>query len=163
MTTVRGLPVFPGMWQKRSGLNGRINLWRHSVNPFNRSVGWSLRIVLPFLMLLIFISPPARADWGVEITPFAGFRFGGGFEDNTTGLDLDVDEGESFGLILDVRATHETEYELFYSVQKTELQGDGLFWGENPSSTSTSIIFTSGGPTCSREKEQIPSSAGGSA
>lgn len=118
MTTVRGL------------LDGRIHLRGYTVNPFHRAVGWSLRSVVPFLMLLIFIPIPARADWGMELTPFAGFRFGGNFEDNTTGLDLDVDEGESFGVILDVRTTHETEYELFYSVQQTELQGEGLFAGK---------------------------------
>jgi hypothetical protein len=66
----------------------------------------------------------------MELTPFAGFRFGGGFTDNTTGLDLDVDEGESFGLILDVQATHESEYELFYSLQKTKLKGEGVLSGD---------------------------------
>ena len=88
------------------------------------------RLVVPLVALLILFPTPARADWGVELTPFAGYRFGGSFEDNTTGLDLDVDEGESFGLILGARATHETNYELFYSVQKTTLQGEGLFAGE---------------------------------
>jgi hypothetical protein len=99
------------------------------VNPFDNPVGRSFRIVVPLLALLLLFPTPSRADWSAEITPFAGFRFGGSFEDNTTGLDLEVDEGESFGIILDVRATHETEYELFYSVQKTELQGEGLFAG----------------------------------
>lgn len=88
------------------------------------------RLVVPFVALLVLLSVPVRADWGLELTPFAGFRFGGGFTDNTTGLDLDVDEGECFGLILGVKATHESDYELFYSFQKTVLQGEGLFAGE---------------------------------
>ena len=66
----------------------------------------------------------------MEITPFVGFRFGGNFEDNTTGANLDVSQGESYGLILDLRATEETQYELFYSFQRSELGGGGLFGGE---------------------------------
>ena len=100
------------------------------MNPFEHPVGRSFRLVVPLVALLVLLPTPVRADWGVELTPFAGFRFGGSFEDNTTGLDLNVDDGESFGLILDVPATHETEYELFYSIQKTALQGEGLFAGE---------------------------------
>ena len=88
------------------------------------------RLLFLLITFFTFLPAPARADWGVSLTPFAGFRFGGSFEDNTTGLDLDVDEGASFGLILDVQATDETEYELFYSFQKTELQGDGRFGGD---------------------------------
>lgn len=101
------------------------------MNPFDRVFDWSLRFAAPLLLLLILVPTPVWADRGVELTPFAGFRFGGSFEDNTTGLNLDVDEGESFGVILDVRATPETEYELFYSFQKTELQGKGLFAGQS--------------------------------
>jgi hypothetical protein len=66
----------------------------------------------------------------VELTPFAGFRLGGDFTDNTTGLDLDVDEGESFGLILGLQATHESDYELFYSLQRTELEGEEILSGD---------------------------------
>jgi opacity protein-like surface antigen len=88
------------------------------------------RLVVPIMALLVLLPAPARADRGIELTPFAGFRFGGGFTDNTTGLDLDVDEGESFGLILGVPATHDTDYELFYSFQKSELQGEKLSGGE---------------------------------
>jgi len=88
------------------------------------------RLVVHLVALLVLFPAPALADLGVELTPFAGFRFGGSFTDNTTGLDLDVDEGESFGLILGLRATQESDYELFYSFQKTTLQGEGLFAGE---------------------------------
>jgi hypothetical protein len=89
-----------------------------------------LRLLVPLAVLLVFLPAPARADRGIEITPFAGFRFGGGFKDDATGVDLPVGERESFGLILNVRADHETQYELFYGLQKTELKGRGLFAGE---------------------------------
>lgn len=90
------------------------------------------RLSVALLMAFAALLPsPARADRGVEITPFAGFRFGGGFEDNTTGATLDVSQGESYGLILGLRATDETRYELFYSFQRTELGEGGVFGGEN--------------------------------
>lgn len=80
-------------------------------------------------VLLLLAPSAARADRGIEITPFAGFRFGGSFEDNTTGTDFKVGESGSFGLILGLRDTHETHYELLYSFQRTELNGEGIFGG----------------------------------
>jgi opacity protein-like surface antigen len=80
-------------------------------------------------VLLLLVPAAAWAERGFEITPFAGFRFGGSFEDNTTGADLKVGESGSFGLILGLRDTPETHYELFYSFQRTELRGSGTFGG----------------------------------
>jgi opacity protein-like surface antigen len=100
------------------------------VSPFEKPVGRPFRLVLPLLALLVLFPAAALANWGVGITPFTGYRFGGSFEDNTTGLDLDVDDGESFGLILGLQATQESDYELFYSFQKTELKGEGVLSGE---------------------------------
>ncbi len=88
------------------------------------------RLYVFLMAIFVFLPAHARADWGVELTPFAGFRFGGSFTDNATGLDLDADEGASVGLILGVPATHETEYELFYSFQKTELKAGGILSGD---------------------------------
>jgi len=77
-------------------------------------------------LLLMLIPLSARAEWGVELTPFAGYRFGGGFEDNTTGANLDAAASGSVGLILGVPDTHERQYELLYSFQRTELKGGGI-------------------------------------
>lgn len=89
----------------------------------------TLLLLVPIATLILFLPSPARADWDVEVTPFAGFRFGGGFEDNTTGIDLDVREGAGFGLIFDVAADRDSQYELFYGFQRTELTADGTFGG----------------------------------
>lgn len=87
--------------------------------------------ILPFALgvLLVLLPAIARADRGVEITPFAGYATGGGFEDNTTGARLNTADSGSFGVILGLRDTYETQYELFYSFQRTELQGSGMFGG----------------------------------
>jgi hypothetical protein len=100
------------------------------VNPIKNPVCPPFRLLVPLVALFVLLPALARGDWGVELTPFAGFRLGGDFTDNTTGLDLDVDEGESFGLILGLQATHESDYELFYSLQRTELEGEEILSGD---------------------------------
>jgi hypothetical protein len=100
------------------------------VNPTKNPVCPPFRLLVPLVALFVLLPALARGDWGVELTPFAGFRLGGDFTDNTTGLDLDVDEGESFGLILGLQATHESDYELFYSLQRTELEGEEILSGD---------------------------------
>ncbi len=84
-----------------------------------------------FLLLSVLLPVKAGAEGGWEITPYIGYHAGGSFEDNTTGAGLDVKEGESFGLIIDLPDTGETQYELFYGFQRTQVAGGGTF-GEEP-------------------------------
>lgn len=58
-----------------------------------------------------------------ELTPFAGYMFGGEFEDATTGDDLDLDEDTSYGLIFNIAADQHRHYEFLYTVQSTALDG----------------------------------------
>jgi hypothetical protein len=87
--------------------------------------------VVLLVAFAVFPPAPAMADRGVEITPIVGFRFGGSFEDNTTGATLEAGQGESYGLILGLRQTDVTWYELYYSYQRTELDEGGLVGAEN--------------------------------
>ena len=82
-----------------------------------------------FLLSPVLFPVEAEAKWGLEITPYAGYTFGGNFEDNTTGANLDVKEGGSFGLVLGLPDTPETQYELFYGVQRTKVTGGGTSGG----------------------------------
>jgi opacity protein-like surface antigen len=84
-----------------------------------------------FLLLSALLPVEAEAERGWEITPYIGYHVGGGFEDNTTGAGLDVKEGGSFGLIVDLPDTAETRYELFYGFQRTQVTGGGTF-GKDP-------------------------------
>lgn len=56
-----------------------------------------------------------------EITPFAGYRFGGQFEDPTTANSVDVKAAASFGLAVDVGYAPGQAIQLFYSRQGTEV------------------------------------------
>jgi len=58
-----------------------------------------------------------------EITPFGGWRFGGGFENLSTGADLDLDGSPSYGLILSIpwKAEYRSRLEVVWSYQSTTL------------------------------------------
>jgi len=84
---------------------------------------------------LFLLSPLLRPSFagegsGWEFTPFAGINLGGSFEDNATGVGLDVADGEGFGFILGIPDEADTRYEFFYSFRRTRLEGDGTFGGE---------------------------------
>jgi len=125
--------------------------------------------ILPFrffpiaaaLLLSSVLSPGrAGAEWGLEITPYAGYAIGGNFTDNSTGTDLDVKEGGNFGLVLGLPDTPETQYELFYGFQRTEVSGGGTFGGE-PLFDLDIHYLQLGGPTCSPRRRSVPSFPGG--
>jgi len=82
------------------------------------------------LLSSVLLPGEAGAEWGLEITPYVGYTVGGNFTDNTTGATLDVREGGSFGLVLGLPDTPETQYELFYGLQRTKVTGGGTFGGE---------------------------------
>jgi hypothetical protein len=73
--------------------------------------------------------PVAHAD-GVhaEITPFAGYRIGGGFDaeapDGTVSEGVDVEDGGNWGVDIGVYATPESFYEFLYSTQTTGLDSN---------------------------------------
>jgi opacity protein-like surface antigen len=90
----------------------------------------TLLFAAALLLSSLLFPAAAAAEWGLEVTPFAGYTIGGSFEDNTTGASLDVKEGGSFGLVLGMPDTPETEYELFYGFQRTKVTGGGTFGGE---------------------------------
>ena len=56
-----------------------------------------------------------------EITPYGGFRFGGSFEDIDLDQSADVDDDATFGLILNLRESGNTQWELIYSQQNTSV------------------------------------------
>jgi len=114
-----------------------------------------------FAALLVLIPAAARAERGFEITPFAGFRFGGSFEDNTTGTDFKVGETGSFGLILGLRDTPETHYELFYSFQRTDLRGSGTFGGAPLFDLDIHYLHLGGTYEFPGERKVVPFISGG--
>lgn len=84
-----------------------------------------------FLPVLFFLLVPsgARAE-GVEITPFLGLRFGEGFiESDDTVVDLGLEEGSSFGVIVAFPRDEHGRIELTFSRQETQIEIDGFLTG----------------------------------
>lgn len=60
-----------------------------------------------------------------ELTPFAGYAFGGRFEDIAGGEKRELRDDANFGLILDIREAANTQWEILYSRQATEAETAG--------------------------------------
>ncbi len=89
------------------------------------------RWVLAVALVMVGLPLAALAEGlpRVEITPFFGYRFGGGLEDAETGEDFELDDSAYSGGLLDLRLGEATQLELYYSRQETELQSEeGLFY-----------------------------------
>ena len=54
-----------------------------------------------------------------EITPFVAYRFGGTFDVEGSTASYRIDDSEAFGLLLNLRHSGNTQWELLYSVQQT--------------------------------------------
>jgi hypothetical protein len=60
----------------------------------------------------------------VEITPFAGVRVGGGFQDDVTSTELEIDPSASYGLMLDFPWETGTQLEIYLSRQTTDVEAE---------------------------------------
>ena len=67
-----------------------------------------------------------ETDFAFELTPFAGFGFGGEFTDLNGTDSLELDDDASFGAILNIRESANTQWEILYSRQATEADTAGL-------------------------------------
>ncbi|UCF31729.1 MAG: outer membrane beta-barrel protein [bacterium] len=84
-------------------------------------------VFLPAVLLsFLLLTPTFALAEGFQVTPFLGYRMGGYFEDAGTGLTLDLDEEESWGIILGKDIAPGKQYEFFYSFQPSRLTAGGL-------------------------------------
>lgn len=90
----------------------------------------SLRTIILAVVatILIVVAPlPAGAGQsGFSITPMAGYRGGGAFDETASGRSLDVDGGAAGSLVLNWEESTDRWYELIYSRQETSLDGADL-------------------------------------
>ena len=61
-----------------------------------------------------------------SITVYGGDRFGGGVTDSTTNATINLENGSSFALAIDIGLDSNTQLELFYSQQNTALTSGAL-------------------------------------
>jgi hypothetical protein len=80
--------------------------------------------------LLLPVEAGAGDGPGLELTPFAGLRLGGSFDGEDSGgadRDLELDDGGSFGLLVNLPATEPgTWWEILVSHRTTDVKVGGL-------------------------------------
>lgn len=83
------------------------------------------------------VDAPSAAAQSFEIVPTVGYRFGGDFDTFDLDddeffelVDLEVDDGASFGVTADIRLAGSLYLELLASRQDTELTEDELFFDD---------------------------------
>ena len=100
-------------------------------NIFSKSIQYNNFQIRCFVIILgilsmVSISTESMAQ-NFEVTPFVGYRFGGDFEDSGTGFGLDINESETYGVVLGINMSPETQLEILYSHQSTDIKPKGLF------------------------------------
>ena len=80
------------------------------------------------ILCLGLAAPAAASDAAprFEITPNAAYRVGGTFDDKNSDASLELRESSAWGLVVNGRVEADTEWELLYSRQSTEVAASGL-------------------------------------
>jgi len=99
-----------------------------AVNMYSGSAGIirSKIIVACIMLLALPVAHAQEQDFKFELTPFAGLTTGGDFEDASSATKLSLDDSSSLGLILNIRESANTQWEILYSRQATEADTTGL-------------------------------------
>lgn len=79
------------------------------------------RVLSTLAILSIGSAAFAQSPGNVELTPLVGAMFGGTFEDIDENLDAELDDGAHAGVILNIRESGNTQWELIYSRQSTDV------------------------------------------
>ena len=62
-----------------------------------------------------------------ELTPYAAYRMGGSFSDESEDIDLDIEDSAAQGLVINGRVRSNTQWEVLYGRQATDVNTGGLF------------------------------------
>ena len=100
------------------------NIFRKSIQYNNLSVRFC--VILLGVLSMVSIATESLAQ-KFEITPFAGYRLGGDFQDSFTGFGLDIDDTQAYGVVLGFNTSPNTQIELIYSHQPTKIKPTGPF------------------------------------
>jgi opacity protein-like surface antigen len=85
----------------------------------------TLRSFLFYALLPFLVIPTGAVAEGLMITPYLGYRVGGDFTDISSGIELELAESESYGLIIGKDNGTSDQMEFIYSIQPTNLTATG--------------------------------------
>lgn len=108
-------------------------LWKMGAARTGRT---RMRFSTPSLIACLLFAATPHADaqdapdepdvrYHFAVTPFIGYQVGGSLDDKTTDAHASLNESAAEGLILDLPADYNTEYELFYLHQGTKFEARG--------------------------------------
>ncbi len=78
----------------------------------------------------VCLTTPAAAQdnpFKFEITPFTAYRIGGQFDEKDGDGQFELNESDAQGIVLNIRANPNGQWELLYARQDTEVDTQGLF------------------------------------
>ncbi len=81
------------------------------------------------VVCLCLSTPSAAQDkpFKFEITPFAGYRVGGSFDEEDGDGGIDLNDSNAQGIIFNIKANPNGQYELLYARQSTDADTEGFF------------------------------------
>lgn len=86
---------------------------------------------IPAVVLAFVLALPTAVAQGqpfrFELTPYLGYRFGGTFDERDGDRKFDIEDANAQGLILNGRVQPNTQWEVLYARQSTEVDTEGLF------------------------------------
>jgi len=86
--------------------------------------------IIAVIAVTAVVLPCVANAAGFEITPFAGYTWGGQFSDSMTNANLNVKETNNYGIMLDINQDPQSQIELYFSNQSTQLHASqGVFTG----------------------------------
>jgi hypothetical protein len=98
------------------------------LNPGNNLV-WPIWVVIVALLSVCQSTPAAAQGKPLkfEITPYAGYRIGGTFEEEDGDGEFELTDSNALGITLSFNANYNQQYELLYGRQETDVDTQGLF------------------------------------
>ena len=95
---------------------------------------WVPSLALAVLAFAAFVSSaPASAQdkqFKFELTPYAAYRLGGQFYEEDGDAEFDIEESDSQGIMLSGLVRANTQWEVLYARQNTDVDTQGLFVGD---------------------------------
>lgn len=97
------------------------------------------------LLCAAMLARGQQENFTLELTALAGFTTGGDFEESDTAAELSLDDSAHVGLILDIRQSSNTQWEILYSRQETKADVTGSPLGA--STLELRVHYLQGGGT----------------
>ena len=91
-------------------------------------------MITRYWLLVLILGPgiypasvAAEEPYRFELTPYAAYRMGGSFSDESGDIDLDIEDSAAHGLVINGRVRSNTQWEVLYGRQATDVDTGGLF------------------------------------